>query len=134
VYGGDQPIHGFLTRLTAQELTLIDEDNHEQIIPLDTIRRIERSGDPIWNGFAIGAAVGVLQSVLLLGGLDDGHVRQKVALAIEVGGVYGLIGAGIDAMHVGRTTVYQAPRAKAGPTIVASRDGRGAMLSWMVRF
>jgi hypothetical protein len=133
VYRDQQPIHGFLTRLTPDELTLVDEDHQEQIIPLGSIWRIERSGDSIWNGFAIGATLGLVDAVIM-GGEVRGHASEKVAFSVYAAGICGLIGAGIDAMHVGRTTVYQVPRKRPGPAIEPSRDGRGALLSWTVRF
>jgi hypothetical protein len=134
VYRDTQPIHGYLTRLTKQDLTLIDEDNQEQIIPLDAIWRIERSGDRIWNGFAIGASVGVLQAIIWGAEVGRGHTAEKINLTMFSAGLYGLVGAGIDAMHVGTTTVYNAPRRKEGASITPSRDGRGAMLAWTVKF
>lgn len=133
VYRGSTPIHGFLTRLTKTELTLIDEDNQEQVIPLESVWKIERSGDRIWNGFAIGASIGFAAGLGLA--LEvRGRPAEKATLAIYSAGIYGLMGAGIDAMHVGKTMVFEAPGRKQGLTIAPSRDLRGAMLGWAVRF
>ncbi len=73
--------------------------------------RIERSGDPLWNGFFIGAGVGVL------GGLVSCS-EPECAVAGAV--VYGLFGALVDWAHVGRTKIYQIREAPA----VAKRSVR----------
>jgi hypothetical protein len=133
VYRGSQPIHGFLTRLTKTDLTLIDEDQQEQTIPLESVWKIERSGDPIWNGFGIGASIGLATGIGLAAELR-GHAAAKATLAIYAAGIYGLIGAGIDAMHVGTTTVYENSNHRPALTIAPSRDLRGAMVGWSVKF
>jgi len=133
VYRDSQPIHGYLSRLTNEEITLVDEDKQEQIIPLDSIWRIDRSGDPVWNGFAIGAALGVGQWLLIRAELS-GHLEQQFSTLLYSAGLCGLVGAGVDALHVGQSTVYRAPRRKPGVSIAPSADGRGALLSWGVRF
>src|SRR5689334_2033513 len=61
VYRDEEPIHGFLTRLTNHEVTLLDDDQQERTIPLASVRRIERSGDVLWNGMMIGGAIGVAE-------------------------------------------------------------------------
>jgi hypothetical protein len=133
VYRGSTPIHGFLTRLTKTDLTLIDEDNQEQVIPLESVWKIERSGDPIWNGFAIGGSIGLAAGIGLSAELR-GHVAAKATFAVYSAGIYGLIGAAIDAMHVGKTAVYEAPGRKQALTIAPSHDLRGAMVGWRVEF
>lgn len=133
VYRDTQPIHGYLTRLTKTDLTLIDEDNQEQTIPLESIWKIERSGDPIWNGFAIGASIGLAAGIGLSAEVR-GRAVEKATLAVYSAGIYGLIGAAIDAMHVGKTAVYEVPGRRQALTIAPSRDLRGAMVGWRVRF
>jgi hypothetical protein len=134
VYRDAAPIHGYLTRLTPHELTLVDDQDQEQVVSFESISRIERSGDRIWNGFAIGAAIGLVEGVFLSGELN-GPVSEKFQFTLAAAGVYGLIGAGIDAMHVGTTTIYKAPPCKKeGLSITPSRDGRGAMVGWNVGF
>jgi hypothetical protein len=124
VYRGTTPTHGFLTRLTNTDLTLVDEKNQEEI---------ERSGDPIWNGFAIGASVGLASGIGLSAELR-GRTASKVALVLYGAGIYGLIGAGIDAMRIGKTTVYDSSRRQQALTIAPSHDWRGAMVGWRVKF
>lgn len=133
VYRGTTPTHGFLTRLTNTDLTLVDENNQEETIPLEAVSKIERSGDPIWNGFAIGASVGVASGIGLSAELR-GHTASKAALILYAAGIYGLIGAGIDAMRIGKTTVYDSSRRQQALTIAPSRDWRGAMVGWRVKF
>ncbi len=83
---GSTTTHGYLTRLTRTDLTLLDEDHQEQTIPLESVTKIERSGDPIWDGFAIGASVGLAGGIGMAVELR-GRTADKVAL--------GLYGAGI---------------------------------------
>jgi hypothetical protein len=133
VYRGETPTHGFLTRLTNTDLTLVDENNQEETIPLESVLKIERSGDSIWNGFAIGASIGLASGIGLSTELR-GHTASKVALVLYGAGIYGLIGAGIDAMHVGTTTVYESSRRRHALTIAPSRDWHGAMVGWRMKF
>jgi hypothetical protein len=126
----DQPIHGFLTHLTDHDLTLL-VGNREQTIPLHAVRRIDRRGDTVWDGFAIGAAVGVVSWVRFY----RGGVPPEAA--VYVVGIPGLIGAGIDALWVGETTVYRAPdrvSARASNDEARRPHGRRASLGWTVRF
>jgi hypothetical protein len=67
--------------------------------------RIERRGDRIWDGAAIGVAAGVGLGALTAAGecgIDRGGWRCTLAGA----GWLGLIGTLIDWRHVGRTEVY----------------------------
>ena len=109
------------------------QNNQEETIPLESVSKIDRSGDPIWNGFAIGASVGLASGIGLAAELR-GHTASKVALVLYGAGIYGLIGAGIDAMHVGTTTVYESSRRKHVLTIAPSRDWHGAMVGWRMKF
>jgi hypothetical protein len=93
-------------------------DNQERRFDLADVRSIQKRGDSLKNGAIAGAIVGVLGG-LLIGGLGTcepppGVVVEckdvsPVAIAVVGGLVYGAIGAGIDALVQGRTTLYQAP-------------------------
>lgn len=66
--------------------------------------RVERSGDPLWNGFAIGFVTGsVLGASIGRRGCFHGSTAGCVA---KPGLVFGAIGALIDRARVGRTTVF----------------------------
>jgi hypothetical protein len=131
-----EPIHGFLTKLDNHEVTVLVE-NQEQTLPLDSIWRIERRGDTVWDGFAAGAFAGLVEWALLIRPeVGHGNAGAQFSAAVTSMGFCGIIGAGIDALAVGRTTVYDArihPR-RAGPSLARSADGHGASLMWTVRF
>lgn len=97
---------GLFRGVDADTLRLLVVDQ-EVVVPRESIVKLERRGDSLWNGFLIGAAVGLVPAVVLAGEVEAGG--GNVAAAIVAGvSVYGLIGAGIDAMHTGWTTVYEA--------------------------
>jgi hypothetical protein len=104
---------GKLVRLDTREAVLVI-DNQERRFDLANVRSIQKRGDSLKNGAIAGALVGVLAAVLA-GALESCEPPQceqtisPVALAIGGGLVYGAIGAGIDALIQGRTTLYQAP-------------------------
>jgi hypothetical protein len=123
------PIHGFLLRLTERDLTML-VNGREETIPLASVRRIDRRGDSVWNGFAIGAAVGVFTWIKIY---RSGIPSDSIAWVV---GIPALIGAGIDALSVGETTVYRASssaRADArGPAVRGSR--RWPRVMFTIRF
>ena len=66
--------------------------------------KVERSGDSIWNGFAIGVLTGgVLGATVGRRGCLHGATVSCVA---KPGLLFGALGALIDRAHNGRTTVF----------------------------
>jgi hypothetical protein len=97
------------------------------------VRRIDKRGDSLRNGAIIGALVGVGLGVLVAGmsdcpGDDPGGscpAARAVGFLVSTG-VYAAIGTGIDALVVGRTTLYKAPMAS--PNLAStSSHGRAAL-------
>ena len=91
--------------------------------------KIERSGDSLVNGVAIGGGVG-----LLLGFSVCGHYTE---CAVSQGVVWGVFGALLDWAHVGRTNVYRVPSEPSAkrnlavaPLVTADRKGVGVSLSF----
>lgn len=82
--------------------------------------RIERRGDPLWDGAAIGAGIGLgLGAVLSTGECGVDWPAWKCTVA---GGMWGaLLGTLIDVRHEGRTKVFIGTAAPPG--------GRSARLS-----
>jgi hypothetical protein len=85
------------------------------------IRRVQKRGDSIRNGAIIGAVVGAVFGALGAGISDcpgddpGGHCAgSRVALFALSTGIYTAMGAGIDALIVGRTTLYTAPGRSTG--------------------
>src|SRR5690348_7637733 len=63
---------------------------------------IRRNGDPLWNGIAIGGAVGVLGAMLpdaRYGGTPRRVVDREIPQRIAFAGAATALGAAIDALH-----------------------------------
>ena len=117
---------GKLLSLDMREAVLMI-DGQERRFALTDVRRIEKRGDSLKNGAIIGAAVGLVSGLLVAGigagigaagctlygdtpGCEDFKEDfNAFGLAATTAAVWGAIGAGIDALIVGRTTLYQAP-------------------------
>src|SRR6476469_5985895 len=104
--GTADPIRGQLARIDASTLTLlVDGQTHE--IPFDRVLRIDVPGDSVKDGAIIGAAVGIVLVALAGGFSHDGPPAAPVVFWTATYGA--LAGAGIDALHVGRTSIYKRP-------------------------
>lgn len=106
---------GTLLRLDTDSLVLL-EGGVERRFQVADVRRIEKRGDSLRNGALIGAVVGIVVGVVAAGIADcpgddpDGRCPGfRVAAALISTGTYAAIGTGIDALVVGRTTLYEAP-------------------------
>lgn len=89
---------GRVTRLAATTLRVGDID-----VSFTSPLRIERIGDPVWDGIAMGVGVAAMQSVAA-----QSRLRSGATLAV----LYGSIGGLIDAAVKGRTLVYGSPDAR----------------------
>lgn len=85
---------------------------------------IERRGDTVWDGAAAGFLVGMLAGITI--GAEGCSDRSNWYCAVQGGGVYFLIGAAIDGLHAGRTTIYRSAgggTVRLAPHWVGSRRG-----------
>lgn len=105
---------GVLTDVTG---AMVQAGNRD--FPIDTVLKVERRGDPVWDGLLIGAGFGLLLSPLAEEGCLSG---SRVPCVIGPMLVYGGFGALIDWGHEGKTTIYRA----------APRAGKGARLAPIV--
>lgn len=123
-------VQGQLLQLGPNTLTLIEQGSSRDI-PLADVTRIDVRGDSVKNGAIIGAVVlGAWCALICPQGLD-GYNNSQLPYILGVNTVLGaLVGAGIDAMHVGRTTIYQA----AGTASAGRPAGVKASLSKRFRF
>jgi hypothetical protein len=105
---GGSETRGQLLRLGPDTLTLLEQGTSRDI-PLADVTRIDARGDSVKNGAIIGAVVvGVWCALVCPQGLD-GYSNDQLPYILGVNiGLGAAVGAGIDAMHVGRTTIYQA--------------------------
>ena len=107
---------GRLLRLDPDSLVLLVGDT-ERRFEAARVRRIEKRGDSLRNGAIIGAVVGVAIGALGMGmadcpGSGGGSCPGFRAAGVVIStGFYAAVGAGIDALAVGRTTWYEAPAA-----------------------
>lgn len=109
-------VHGRIVDLSPQSLTIFTSDNRRVDMPLDRVLRIEARGDSLKNGAAIGAVV--LGGIVALACSGSGGTAGECATAVVLdAGMGALIGAGLDALNEGRSTLYSRPAmAPAGPT------------------
>jgi hypothetical protein len=111
--------------------------------PADRIRSIDRYGDPLWNGLAIGLGFGTAMALFA----DQREVpcadgRPGVCRDAELGSrlgaiaVFGAVGTGIDALIRGRTPAYRAPDQRSSSSLVISPSAspRGAAVILTVSF
>ena len=106
-------IRGQLLRLGPDTLSLLDEGTVRDV-RLTDVDRIESRGDSVKNGAIIGAAIlGGWCALICPQGLDGYAGQFAYVLAINTA-LGAAIGSGIDAMHVGRTTIYQPLESQAG--------------------
>ncbi len=106
---------GRLVQFSPQSLTL-SVDGTERQFNLAHVTRIDRRGDSLRNGALTGALVGAGLG-LATAGLSDCSGRDpggscpgmRAGVFLFSTAVYAAIGTAIDALVVGRTTVYVAP-------------------------
>ena len=110
--GSGQELRGRLVELSATSLGILVGD-HRVEVPIDDVLRIDIRHDSLKNGAIIGASVMGGLVALACADIDDGS-GCVTAFVIE-SGLGALVGAGIDAMHRGRTPIY----VKAGKSTAA---------------
>ena len=122
---------GKLLRLDPDSLVLLVGDT-ERRFEAARVRLIEKRGDSKRNGAIIGGVIGAAIGALGMGMADcpgDGGGRCpgfRTAGVLISTGFYAAIGAGIDALVVGRTTWYEAPAASRRSARTPTR-GRAAV-------
>ena len=109
---------GKLLHLNSDSIVIL-VDGAERRFEAARVTRIQRRGDSLRNGAIIGAVVGVAMGILSAGISDCPRDRvggpcpgSRVALFLVSTGVYSAIGTGIDALIPGRTTLYEASKAR----------------------
>ena len=112
--GSGDELYGRLLELSPATLAIL-VDGRRVDVPMDDVLRIDTRHDPVWNGFTIGAVITGGLVGLACASAEGG--RACVPAAIVDAGLGGLIGAGIDALHKGRTPIY----IKAGRSAAALR-------------
>jgi hypothetical protein len=116
-----QELRGFLVELSPTTLAML-VDGRRVDVPLERVLRIEGRNDSVKDGAAYGAAIG--GGLIALGcgqALGNGYC---VTYTIFYAGLGALVGAGVDALHKGRTTIYSKPAAVSLAVAPAPRGAR----------
>ena len=124
---------GKLLGLSPDSLVLLVAGAERRFDRADVVRIQKR--DSLKNGTLIGAAIGVVMGLASAGISDCPGPRPggacpgaRAALALVSTGMYAGIGAGVDALIRGRTTLYQVPPPSPSPSALG-RAPAGAVLS-----
>lgn len=131
-------VSGKLLRLNPDSLVVL-VDGVEHRLDAVRVKRIEKRGDSLRNGALIGAVVGAAMGLLVAGmsdcpGTDPGGScpGSRAAAFLLSTGVYAAIGTGIDALVVGRTTLYEAPTTP--PQSARTQHGRRVAINLSVQW
>ena len=120
---GGRETQGMLISLDAVSIVIRAEDGTVRRYEVANVRRVSKRGDSLKNGAIIGAVFGAVAGALAVS-FDDGSAGEKALGFLGATGFYALVGAGIDALIPGRTTIYEAwPAAKTGPPRPTAQRG-----------
>jgi len=134
-----QLLRGFLATLTADALVL-ESEGSRVTIPVATIQRIDRVGDSLLSGTAIGAAVGGAAALALQAKLCTNNKCSDISANLDprltlFGALVGAgVGALIDSAFHGRKTVYRAGTGQAAPTMARPGPPPGLEKNGIVLF
>jgi hypothetical protein len=121
-----QELRGFLVDLSPTTLAMLVNGQRVEV-PLERVLRIEGRNDSVKNGAAYGAAIaGGLTALTCAQALE---LRYCVPAAIFYTGLGALAGAGVDALHKGRTTIYSKPPSTMALGVAPTRKGARAQLA-----
>jgi hypothetical protein len=100
-------LRGRLIDLSRESVSILIDGGRVDI-PLDDVLRVDTTRDSLVNGAVIGAlAMGGWCALVCGQGLDSGSSVGAVVLMNA--GLGAAIGAGIDALHKGRSPIYISP-------------------------
>jgi hypothetical protein len=121
-----QELRGYLLDLSPTTLAMLVNGQRVEV-PLERVLRIEGRNDSVKNGAAIGAAVG--GGLILLACQGEIGADFCATAAVFYTGIGALMGAGIDALHKGRTTIYSKPAAGVALAVAPARKGGRAQFT-----
>jgi hypothetical protein len=127
---------GKLLRLDDDVIVVLVDGQRRQF-ELSGVASVQKRGDSVRNGAIVGAAIGFglgfltsdLADCQTPEGYGQCHTGARVAFTAMSTAIYGLLGAGIDALVPGRTTLYQRP-VGAG----SAPAGRSIAMTWALRW
>jgi len=101
--GSGEELRGHIVDLTPESLAIL-VDGRRVEVPIENVLRIDSTHDSLKNGAIIGAAVmGGLTALSCADVRDAGFCVTGIAVNTGLGA---LVGAGIDALHKGRSPIY----------------------------
>jgi len=124
-----QEIRGQIVELSSTTLAMLVAGRRVEL-PIESVLRIDGQNDPVKNGAAIGAVtVGGLATLGCFSAL--GTSGFCVTNGLLYAGLGALAGAGVDALHKGRTTIYSKPSPVSVALAPARKGGRAQIrVSW----
>lgn len=102
--GSGEIVRGRIVDLSGDSLAILTPDHRRVEMPLGSVLRIDAHGDSLKNGAGIGAAVMAALMLAPCASLSAGECARIAPFQIGLGA---LIGAGIDALNGGRSTLYR---------------------------
>ena len=121
-------LRGRLVELSKTTLGILVNGSRVDV-PIDNVLRIDARTDSVRNGALIGGGVmlGLATITCATGFADDpGHC----ATGIVFNTLFGVLaGAGIDALHKGRTTIYSKPPSTMALAVAPTRKGARAQFT-----
>jgi hypothetical protein len=126
-----EEIRGQIVEFSSTTLALLANGRRIEV-PIDRVLRIEARTDSVKNGALIGAAVMGGLAALGCASVSGPGDRAVCAWGAAVNLGFGaLAGAGIDALHKGRSTIYSKPSPIAMAVAPARQGARGQIrISW----
>jgi len=107
--GSGRETAGVFAKVSDSNLSLL-VDGQLQDLPVTDVRQSARRGDPVWNGFLIGAGIGAALGVATFVDCDE-LIYEECPHPATGGVVFGLTfggaGALIDHFIRGRTVVFR---------------------------
>ena len=119
-----QELRGFLVDLSSTTLAML-VDGRRVEVPLERVLRIEGRNDSVKDGAAYGAAIG--GGLTALACAEALPTRICVTAAVFYTGIGALVGAGVDALHKGRTIIYSKPAAVSLAVAPAPKGARAQL-------
>jgi hypothetical protein len=106
-----ETLRGRVAEVSGTTLRMHGRTGAIQVVEAHTLR-IDRLGDPIWQGLAIGVAIGGGAGAAALAGCKGycGGGGQKTAVVLTAAGIGAGVGALVDLAIRGRTRVFDVGR------------------------
>jgi hypothetical protein len=105
-----------------RDLVVLGDGERIHNLPLADVTSIVKPRDSLWNGIAIGAAVGLLAGVMTYGEAQYAPGGRDASYVLAPAAVYAAIGAAVDALHGSSWTIYAAaPRNTANAPMLGAR-------------